>query len=85
MSKPFTVFQAEDGLWHAKFSPRVASMIGNVSSWIVAAPSQEGAKSIAGAMTNSVLGRQQTATKPFWMKKRRTIKPPEPPEQPKLF
>lgn len=61
MRTPFELFMGEDGLWRAKFAPKVATELGPAAAFFVRAPSKKTAKEIAGILVSHALLKLKTS------------------------
>lgn len=55
MNKPYELFTSQDGLWRAKFAPKIAKELGPASAYMVQAQSKKTAKEIAGILVSHAL------------------------------
>lgn len=61
MKQPYELYTSRDGLWRAKFSPKIAEELGPAVAYFVAAPSRQTAKEIAGALVSHALLKLKTS------------------------
>lgn len=61
MKAPYELFPGEDGLWRAKFAPKIAAEIGPAAAFFVRAPSKKTAKEIAGILVSHALLKLKTS------------------------
>ncbi|WP_224962789.1 hypothetical protein [Geomonas subterranea] len=55
MKQPYELYTSRDGLWRARFSPKIAEALGPAQAYFVAAPSQKTAREIARTLVSHAL------------------------------
>jgi len=53
----YSVYQSRDGLWRAKFEPKIAAAIGPAAAFIIQAQSEATANTLAGILVSDALTR----------------------------
>jgi len=51
----YEVFQSQDGLWRAKFAPRIAKILGSAAAFFIQAQTQTTANELAGYLVSDAL------------------------------
>jgi len=82
MSRFFTIFQGEDGIFRAEIDKRIASRMGHMAASFIQAQSEETAKELAGIAVRGVIDGSINIKKPR-MRKSDDIEPVA--DNPSLF
>ena len=61
MKNLYELYPGQDGLWRAKFAPKIASELGPAAAYFVRAPSRKTAKEIAGILVSHALLKLKTS------------------------